>query len=321
MPDQSNRVEKLRESDEKYPYHSKSRVLKYVKCPRQFEYSYLKGYKEPETYPMRRGTAIHETIEDYYHNVSHYVSTYVIPPTVGQLQQFLPDYKRWQPYVEPFISNFLRFEARRLEEASSIETWLPVEVEAEGWVEDPLDQGNDPIPAMGYVDVIYHADSIPGLLDTGKVIVDHKTGKTPDEQYRDDGIYLQGEFYTMLFGDEYNITAVAGYYPKNDDLIVSTPSRSRRSDLLQTMGDIETAIEEDHVYLETDEQPLCKWGEADDEECSYYRICSSSWGEPLRHGDTVRKMVANGCSHGEIAAHLNCSYDSVNYAKYKLGLS
>lgn len=323
MPEQTDRITELRENAERgeYPYHSKSRILKYVKCPRQFEYSYLKDLKEPETYAMRRGTTIHETFEEYYHNVRDYISTCGKCPNPDELAHLLPDYRRWQPYLEPYISNFLCFEARRLAEASSAEAWLPVEIEGEGWLEDPFDQGDDAIPAMGYVDVIYHADSIPGMLDSGKVIVDFKTGKTQDEDYREDGIYLQGEFYAMLFEQEYKITGVAGYYPRNDDFVLASPDSSRRSNLVRTMMEIEELSREQQEQLETDEQPLCRWGEGDDEKCAYYDICPSTFGEPLKHADEFRSLVDRGWNNGKIAAHFGCDYGAVSYAKYKLGLS
>lgn len=324
MPEQSNRVTELRENTERgeYPYHSKSRILKYVKCPRKWEYRYLKDLSEPENYAIRRGTVIHEAIEDYYHSARYYISTCGKCPHPDELPQLLPDYTRWQPYLEPYITNFLCFEARRLTEASSPEKWLPVEIEGEGWLEDPFDQGPEKaIPATGYVDVIFTADSIPGILDDGKVVVDFKTGKTPDEDYREDGIYLQGEFYAMLFEQEYNITGVAGYYPKNDDMLLSSPTTSRRSKLVRTMMEIEEiARGKNEERPEIDEQPLCKWGEEDDEQCAYYDICKSSWGEPLKYADEFRSLVEEGVPDGKIASHFECDYGAVGYSKYKLGL-
>ncbi|MFC7191905.1 PD-(D/E)XK nuclease family protein [Halocatena marina] len=325
MPVQSKKVKRLAEQaeDGEIPYISKSRVLKYKKCPRQFEYVYVKGWREEENTAMRRGTVIHEVLEDYYHNITDYVNETGGKPEVGTLVDFLPEFERWQPYVVPYIANFIIFEHRRLAEASTAEAFVPVEIEAERWIDDPLAKGDETaIPAMGYVDVIFTADSIPGVVQTdGVVIIDFKTGKTPDEEYRDDGIYLQGAYYALLFEGEYKVVGVGGYYPKNDDMIVSGRSKKRQADVAEIMSYIHDINEEERRGLETEEQPLCKWGEEDDEQCSFFDICPSSWGNGLKNADEFRWLVEMGYTDGELAGHFDCDFGAVRYTKYKLGLN
>jgi len=76
----------------------------------------------------------------------------------------------------------------------------------------------------------------------------------------------------------------------------------------------------DPGHLEIDEQPLCYWDEGDGNHCAYYDMCSSRWGEPLKHADKTREMVAQGFSEYEIATALDCDANHVYYAKKKLGL-
>ncbi|TQQ81900.1 RecB family exonuclease [Halonotius roseus] len=321
MPAQTDRVQRLRSEAEPgtIPYVSKSRVSKFITCPEKFYFSYIKGLKGPETGPMRRGTNIHETIEEYYHNVTEYVTEEGDFP--DDLVQFLPTVDRWADYLTPYIANFLAFERRRMETVDNPEVWLPVAIEAEEWLEDPYGYGETAIPMMGYADSIYPAVGFPDVdTDDGVVIVDFKTGKTPDKKYRNDGIYLEGEYYALLFESEWDVAAVAGYYPKNDDLIVSPLKESRRTKIESVVRGFQAMNEEAPDHLETDEQPLCYYGEGDGEHCPYYNMCGSTWGEPLKHADRTRALHELGYSKAEIADDLNCDYGAVNYAFYKLDL-
>lgn len=324
MPAQTNRVLELREGVEQgeIPYVSKSRVKKWITCPEKFNYSYLKGYKEPETRYMRRGTVVHEAIEDYYAEAEAFVEERGQTPTLREIVDLLPDTRRWADHTEPYITNFIRFELRRARDAPTPEEWLPVAVEAEEWLDDPLGYGDDAIPWMGYADAIYPASAFPQIEATeGVVIVDFKTGKTPIEKYREEGIYLEGEYYAMLFESEWEVAGVAGYYPKGDDLIVSPLKASRREKIEEVVHAFQSVSGTDPGHLEINEQPLCKWGEGDDEQCPYYNMCSSRWGEPLKHAEKTREMLQSGMTPHEVAAKLDCEPNHVYYAKKKLGIS
>jgi CRISPR/Cas system-associated exonuclease Cas4 (RecB family) len=301
-------------------------VAKWVKCPEKFNYSYLKGYKEPETRYMRRGTTVHEAIEDYYETVTEYVKLSGSFPRLHELVTFFRDpiEAGWADYTEPYITNFLAYESRRLvycrDRGLDPEVWLPVAVEAEEWLEDPLGYGDEAIPWMGYADAIYPVETFPEVPENdGVVIVDFKTGKTPKEDYRDDGIYLEGEYYAMLFASEYDVAAVAGYYPKNDDLIVSPLSETRREKIREVVHSMQSVNGENPGHLEINETPLCKWGSGKDEQCPYYDMCSSTWGEGLKNEQKFRDM-AEYCTDSELATAFNMDYGAVQYTKYKLGL-
>lgn len=324
MPAQTDRVLELREGVEQgeIPYVSKSRVKKWLTCNEKFNYSYLKGYKEPETRYMRRGTVVHEAIEDYYANAAAFVEERGRTPTIAEMVDLLPESRRWADYTEPYITNFLQFEARRARNAPTPEEWLPVAVEAEEWLDDPLDYGDEAIPWMGYADGIYPASGFPEIeTDEGVVIVDFKTGKTPIPKYRDEGIYLEGEYYAMLFASEWDVSGVAGYYPKNDDLIVSPLKPERRAKIRQVVHEMQAVSGTDPAHLEINEQPLCYWDEGEGNHCPYYDMCASRWGEPLKHADDTREMLAAGMSPHEVAEQLGCDANHVYYAKKKLGIS
>jgi CRISPR/Cas system-associated exonuclease Cas4 (RecB family) len=302
------------------PYISKSRISKWLKCEEKFNLSYLKGYKEPTNFYMRRGTAVHEAIEDYYEAAAEFVAENDRVPTVSEMVDLLPETRRWADYTEPFITNFLLFEARRGENAPTPTEWLPVAVEAEEWLDDPLGYGDDAIPWMGYADAIYPASGFPEIDENdGVVIVDFKTGKTPNKKYREEGIYLEGEYYAMLFASEWDVAGVAGYYPKNDDLIVSPLKESRREKIESVVHAMQAVSGTNPDHLPITEQPLCKWGPGKDEQCAYYDMCASTWGEGLKHEDRFRRL-AETLSDGELADEFGMDFGAVRYTKSKLGI-
>lgn len=331
MPEQSNKLEELREAagEGEIGYFSKSKIVKWVTCPNKFRFNYLKGYKQKETEAMRRGTDIHEAIEDYYINVTKYVERTGEYPNAdgkGGLAKFLPDHRRWMNYTAPYIGNFLAWERRRLEYARSNDVdpsrWIPIGIEEEGWLDNPLDR-DDGVPWMGYADVILDAAAFPSVdEDSGAIIVDVKTGKTPDKQYRDEGIFLQGTYYTMVFEEEFDIAGVAGYYPKNDDVITSPPSEKRRELVLRTANEILDGIqafkEDPNDHFELNEGPLCSWGPDEESQCAYYGICPATWGEAMKKTEKFERMIERGDSMASIASELGMTTDAVWYTRRKL---
>ena len=280
MPTQSDKLIELRENaaDGELPYISKSRVTTYKTCPRKFYFSYIKGLRGPSNFYMKRGTRIHTAFETYYENILDV--WYDEGVVYDDLSLYLPeDTLGWGDFTQPFITNFLLFEYRRLDAVDELSDFIPVGIEAEGW-----DETTSP-PWMGYADAILQAASVPEVdANSGVVIVDFKTGKTPDPKYRDDGIFLEGEYYAVLFEDEWDIAAVAGYFPKNDDFIVSPLDDERRERIFRYVDEMtESELRENFPIKE---QPLCKWDSDEDSQCDFYEICPSRWGKRGGPGPT-----------------------------------
>lgn len=321
MPSATERIVAARDAagDNELPYISKSRLTAYTKCPRAFYYNYILGIRPVENEHMRKGSRIHLAFELYYQNVvDHYTGDfvdYVLPSTPRELARFLPDeallYADWLPY----IANFLTWELYRASHATTLRDWLPVAIEAEAW------DDNKRVPWMGFADAIIPAASVPQVEDDkGVVIVDFKTGKTPDKKYRNKGIYLEGEYYGMLFRDDYQVAGVAGYFPKNNDFIVSPLQGSRRDfirDQIQKMhisGDVKDRYP-------TNTGPLCKWGPEDGEnQCDYYDLCAAGqeWGAPTDRWDEFVIDVQNDENYGFLAQkYFDGDADSLGYWTWK----
>lgn len=296
------------------PYISKSRIKTFKTCPRSFFYKYWCENREPENYYMIRGSEVHRAFENFHLNLSEYISeNEQRPPRFAPLMSDWEDYSQW---LEPHIGNFWKFEERRWEETMkkarahkafssdphspeklAINAWEPVAVEAEAWLGEPPESwteehgepdyvsGEAPvgeIPWMGFADVILNTSSVPGVEGSGVVILDYKTGKVPDERYREDGIFLEGEYYGMLFEEFFEVDGVAGYYPKKDELIVSPyPSQERRRDIKSAVLGMQKPPDVENYEL--NENPLCHYGHG---KCHFYEECPSSWGTSGGKGHT-----------------------------------
>lgn len=329
MPGETDRILEAREEAETdpfrpLPYVSKSRLTEYVKCPMKFYFTYVMGLRSEGNFYTARGTEVHQAFEDFYENVE-------ADPQGALREKFLSNLlpgietghgrrgaANWADHIQPYIQNFLKFENRRRDASHEwvveehgepmndadvrvanellLDKWRPFAVEAEGWLDY---EWNDPrwnVPLMGFADLIAWSASIPEVeADHGVTIVDFKTGSVPDEQYRDEGIFLEGEFYAMVFEDilDVEITAVAGYYPKKDTVIVSPLKQSRRDTIDQKLHEmVALSFHAEQDYFPLKEQPLCAWSNANGEGmCDHYERCDSTWGLPVGHGPTYQHAV------------------------------
>lgn len=305
-------------SDEKLErglrYCSKSRIKTYIQCPAKFFFKYWAEVRPPTNYYMTRGKQVHEAFEQFHEALADHIRE------TGQRPEFLSnllqDPDNWKQWVE-MVGAFFKFEERRWDAVydsiiedfghprtdrdsrrarqTALSRWKPKGVEVEGWLGEPPEDYDraDPdhvnrdgppvgeIPWMGKADAILDTRSVPGVSGSGVVILDYKTGKVPDKRYREEGIYLEGEYYGMLFEHFYDIDGVAGYYPSADKLITSPyPNRERGFDIKRAALGMQEQpeFESENACLpsnfEYQEQPLCHYGHG---KCFFYGACPSTW--------------------------------------------
>jgi hypothetical protein len=320
MPDRSDKVQRLNEETGQYelPYISKSRIMQWQKNPEHFRLKYLEGIKEPETDAMVRGTRVHESFEDSYENAARAGTPVEPTPAV-----FPENRQLWADFIEPYYTNFLSWEHRRWQAADSLEEYLPVSVEEEHWVDKLLGLEAEP-EWMGLADAILPAAGVPECdFDHGVVIVDFKTGKVPKEMYRDDGIFMELEYYNLLFRDKYDVVAAGAYYPKKDEFLLQPDEPKFQKKVFDAAEDMVVATEryEGDSQFEAKQGPLCKWDTDDDCESSFYGICSQcTWGVPANNPETFEAMLDEGYSHERVAEELGTTTDAVGYWKYKMDL-
>lgn len=321
MP-QSDRIEREKEAakDDPWrplPYISKSRLKTYVTCPMKFWFKYIAGRKTDATFYTARGTEVHRTYEHFYENVAEnileafdasYLSQYLPGRKTGHGRRGAAD---WADHMDPFIRNFLSFERGRRKESKMKATdasmgqqpsmnsemakvnWDPVAIEAEGWLDYDWNDERWNVPLMGFADLICESASLPDEIvgeNRGVTILDFKTGSVPDEQYRDEGIYLEQEFYATIFEEtmERGVTGVAAYYPKSDTLIGAPLSDERREYMDQKLHEmVALSFHGEKGQFPIEEQPLCAWSNNNgDGMCDFYGDCESMWGLPQFNGPT-----------------------------------
>lgn len=323
MPHQSEKLKRLAEGAGQYelPYISKSRVVQWVKNPEHFRFKYLEDIREPETDAMVRGSRIHETFEHYYESAREHGQH--LPPEHSDV---LPeDRQKWAAFIEPYLSNFFVWEAERWLLAGEVpEYYLPVGIEEEVWCDQLLGIEGEP-EWMGIADAVLPVQSIDGIdNDRGDVvIVDFKTGKVPDKKYRDDGIYLELEYYQMVFETKYDVAGAAAFYPKTGTLLRKPDDPELQQEVIAAARDmVESCNEYDGTQqFEAKEGPLCKWGTDPDQESGFYGICSQcSWGTPAKNPETFTHYVEEGWKNWEIAQAMGCSENAVSYWRYKMDL-
>jgi CRISPR/Cas system-associated exonuclease Cas4 (RecB family) len=277
--------ERQERTEHHLPYISKSRLMQYIKNPYHFYLVYVRGLREPENFYMRRGSAVHAVFEAYYENI---VRVYEETGGVyGDLMKYLPSHEEWATWLEPYISNFLLWEYRRLETAPTVREFVPVGIEAEAW--EFYGDGSERVPLMGYADVVLWASSVPEVEhDEGVCVIDFKTGKSKNGlKYGDKpgGVLDELEYYAMLFEDEFEVSCMAIYYPRDDVVLAAEPDEKRRDTLLATIRELVNAGTDPDNYPPS-EGPLCKWGPGEDQQSFFYGICPCKWGTQSGPGPT-----------------------------------
>lgn len=319
MPDRSNKItEAYADADGgDLPYISKSRVKTWLSNPDWFYYKYVKEIKQKETDPMVRGTRIHETFEKFYEAEVRHGKEMMSRPEL-----YLPaDRQLWADFINPYVNNFLKWERKRLRYADQTgSAWAPVAIEEELWVDPVLGLNTEP-EWMGLADVVIPAGAFPfNDSDDGVVIVDFKTGSVPDEQYRDEGIYTELEYYTILFEQEYNVSAAAAYYPRENETVVQPDDDSFRENVLEAVEEMVTAVEDGSTDMfPHHEGPLCGWSEAPGDRNPYCALSSKcSWNVPRDNKERFLKLKERGLSDIAIAHKMGTSIGAARYWGWKM---
>jgi CRISPR/Cas system-associated exonuclease Cas4 (RecB family) len=267
-------------------YVSKSRIKTFKTCPRKFYLKYWCENRPPSTEAIDRGSEIHEMLEAYHENLVKYVDRIGKHP--DDWWRLLPDWSTLE-FLDPYIGNFWKFESRRREASPDLQTYLPESVEESQRIEDPP---SGDIPWIGTADAVIRSATLPSIEGDGVVILDYKTGDVPDERYREEGIYLEQEFYAMLFEDKYDVDGVAAYYPRHDELLEAELSHERRERVKQAAVELQQEPEEGNFPI--DEQPLCSYGHG----ACFFHKHGDSEGRPCLSGWKVDEPVSPPTNKG-----------------------
>ncbi|WP_372611559.1 PD-(D/E)XK nuclease family protein [Halomonas sp.] len=295
------------------PYISKSRLKTYLTCPAKFYWKYWCGHRTPGSYHTEKGSRLHEAFEVFHLNLIDYVEEHGERP--AEFQPLMPHWSNYAQWIEQF-GNFVKFEERRWRAACESvvgeiaigdslgmarRRWLPVEVEAEFWLGEPpqswVESQGEPdyvavgppvgeVPWMGRIDLMVRTNSLPGVEGNGVSIIDYKTGKVPNPQYRHEGIFTENEMYAMAVEPHFQVDYTGNYFPQSDTLLLEeTPHPGRRSLIESTVVELQQTpdylADDDNgppANFDYEEQPLCSWDNANGPgNCHFYNICPSTW--------------------------------------------
>jgi len=304
-------------------YVSKSRVKTYEQCPYKFFVKYWCEHRGPPTLATERGTIVHELFEDFHLNALDDLSGAArLPESFREWMPDSVNLAQWTEWLAGFYKYEHDRRQRAEKEAESVvqslpasvahqpdsekvarELWKPAEVEAEFWLGDPpQDYDGEPdyvaegppvpgAPWMGRLDALLPSQSLPEVEGGGHTVLDYKTGSAPTVKYEGapflpeilEGYYREGEFYGMLAEPHYDIDAVAFFFPKDDEIIVSKfgVKKERRFRLKKAalgMQEPPADFDKDGVPENFDFEPqnLCHWG---DGMCFAYNVCPSAEGK------------------------------------------
>jgi CRISPR/Cas system-associated exonuclease Cas4 (RecB family) len=253
---------------------SKSRVKTFLKCQRKFADKYLAEERADENFYMERGSAVHDAFEKFHQTLKAFVAANNELP--NSLTELLPHASEWFQFVE-YVGPFFEWELDRLKtarqntesEAEALEAWTPHSVEVSLTIDDPP---VGELPWLGPYDALVDARSVSAIENNdGYVVIDYKTGSLPKEQWRDEGIHIDLEFYAWMLEEAgYEVAGGIGMYPSEDgNVIREMPNPETRADI----ADVVTYLHESSVTridYPTDPQPLCEY-------CHFYDQCPTSW--------------------------------------------
>jgi len=174
---------------------SKSKILTYLNCPRQFKYAYIDKEPRPEPEedsPLRIGLDVHSMFEMYYNDPK---AAELEPPYESAMFSILHKYPGYYKYIN-FIENFVDFNMTLIKE-SGVPGYLPKATELKLFDKD--------LNFVGIIDCVFETPS-------GIVILDFKTGKPkPITEYRIE-LLLYSILYSKQTGEDVDYVGI--FFPR-----------------------------------------------------------------------------------------------------------
>lgn len=242
---------------------SKSRIIRYLNCPKGYMLDHEPGYvrEEPEDgSPLKIGTDVHELFEWYYKQPD--AAKIKEPYEVSMWKIFARNDKSAE-YVD-FVDNFIEFNKDMIADRG-VPGYMPVDIE--------VDLTDDDLKFRGIIDVVFETEE-------GLVLLDYKTGKRakPITDYRLE-LVLYKILYEKITGK--TIRYVGIYFPKVNEIRMAKVLKpgEERSDkepvitlddelfALSTMDEVRESIEAG--YFPPNPSFLCNY-------CEHSNICEQA---------------------------------------------
>jgi len=258
------------------PYLSPSSISTFEQCPLKYKYTRIDKLPEPPTEATLMGNFVHEVLENFY----------ALPPdsrTIHEVKQISASVwaeSGWLERVEPIIANSVQVKSGKSTLDKEInafrwKSWFCIEniftvenplfVEPAG-IETELNGHIEGVPIKGFIDRWSRSDS-------GLVISDYKTGKSPSPRFAGDK-FVQLLIYALVLSgfEEAPVDELQLIYLKDNKVMTLKPNAQH---LTETIGRVTAAWEGVVKRCETGEwEPiphrLCDW-------CNFKNTICPQW--------------------------------------------
>ena len=258
-----------------------SAVGSYKWCPKKYEFSYIQGLPQDTTAPMIKGSAVHNSREDFF-------KEFDVEKAENMSHSELIEYNLGLHPIDDYgdiYRNIATFEAQRFVQArdeNKLETYIPIINEV--LLDAEIEIAHDACPKVGYLQANYtvHLQGIIDrvFLDSGKYIpIELKTGMWKD--WKAGNMRKEMSFYKLLIdnapeesleaaGIDANIpiTHWGWYYPESNYIHVEKVKKASMSSLMRLFVTMIKSYEDNdfkaNYYFKT-----CQ-------HCSFYPICDKA---------------------------------------------
>jgi putative RecB family exonuclease len=254
------------------PYLSPSSISTFEQCPLKYKYTRIDKLPEPPTEATLMGNFVHEVLENFYALPSDSRTIH----EVKQISAFVWAESGWLERVEPIIANSVQVKSGKSTLDKEInafrwKSWFCIEniftvenplfVEPAG-IETELNGHIEGVPIKGFIDRWSRSDS-------GLVISDYKTGKSPKPGWEEKALF-QLRVYALLYWQNEGVLPrlLQLIYLGDSKIVKSEPNEEQLKStekILKNIGaEILTAIEQND--FPTKKSRLCDW-------CFFKAIC------------------------------------------------
>jgi len=269
--------------EERKPHFSYSQMNMFQRCPKQYEYRYIKGLKMPPNIAMNSGKAIHEALE---YNALHKLRTTEDIPMADLLDISGDSHDKYMGQVEDLDK---KAAGTNKDENQGIVTLYrrvqaphitPIAAEREFRIELPEDDGGIYKPVIGFIDSLAEVPDVRPGPPGGRIIAleDYKRVSRKKQQAEVD-LSPQLTLYDYVYDTEVGqLPDVIGFrqlgFLKRDGPysipMYRTPQtvearRKRHRRVLNQLKGVQKAIK-DGNFIPVDNPQICGW-------CGYKDIC------------------------------------------------
>lgn len=241
-------------------YLSPSSINTFNQCPQKFKFSKLDGLVDDPTEATLMGNFVHDVLETLYKKENTTRTIESAKSIAGELWN-----SGWKERVTPWVRGDENLRLFRWKSWWCIENlWKienPINIQPTG-IEHELNGQINGVTIKGYIDRF-------SVVDSGTIISDYKTGKTPKAQYVDDKFFQLLVYAHVLNSTSiFQVNSIELLFLKDGVKFALDVTDDKLDETAQIV--VKTKEEVDNAcatgVFETRTSALCNW-------CSFKPIC------------------------------------------------